>query len=92
MIDADYTKRQIVRSSPEIHRNSWLRKGRIDVVDGYWVVRIRCVTRDVADHGQLPVLRRQRACINEWRDLGREVDAVNKDVGFHDLLVWPGLS
>jgi hypothetical protein len=55
-------------------------------------VRVGGVARDVADNAQAARLSGQRLGVDEGRDLGGEVDAVDEDIRLDDLLVWAGLS
>jgi len=67
-------------------------EGRVDVVDGDRVVRVRGVARDVADDAQLAVGRGEGFRGDEGGDFGGEVDAVDEDVGLDDFLVGAWLS
>jgi hypothetical protein len=55
-------------------------------------VRVGGVARDVADNAQAARLSGQRLGVDEGRNLGGEVDAVDEDIRLDDLLVWAGLS
>ena len=55
-------------------------------------MRVRRVAGDVADDAELARRRGEGVRRDEGRDFGGEVDAVDEDVGFDDLLVgaWFG--
>jgi hypothetical protein len=55
-------------------------------------VRVGGVAGDVTDDAQTARLGGERLGVDEGRDLGGEVDAVDKDVRLDDLLVWAGLG
>jgi hypothetical protein len=92
VVDADDTKRQVVAALGERHGHGRLAEGGVDVVDGDRVVRVGGVAGDVADDAQAARLGGERLGVDEGRDLGGEVDAVDEDVGLDDLLVWAGLG
>lgn len=92
VVDADHAQRQTVAALGEGDGHGWLGEGGVDVVDGNGVVRVGGVAGDVADDAEAAGLGGQRLGVDEGRDLGREVDAVNEDVGLDDLLVGAGLG
>jgi hypothetical protein len=87
VVDADDAQRQTVAALRERHWHCGLAEGGVDVVDGDGVVRVGGVARDIADNAQAARLSRQRLSVDEGRDLGGEVDAVDEDVRLNDLLV-----
>jgi hypothetical protein len=87
VVDADDAQWQTVAALGESHGHCGLREGGVDVVDGDGVVGVSGVAGDVADDAQAARLSRQRLRVDERRDLGAEVDAVDEDVGLNDLLV-----
>jgi extradiol dioxygenase family protein len=92
VVDADDAERQVVATLGERHRHGRLAEGGVDVVNGDRVVGIGGVAGDVADDAQAARLGGERLGVDEGRDLGGEVDAVDEDVGLDDLLVWAGLG
>jgi hypothetical protein len=87
VVDADDAQWQTVAALGESHGHCGLREGGVDVVDGDGVVGVGGVAGDVADDAQAARLSGQRLGVDERRDLGAEVDAVDEDVGLNDLLV-----
>ena len=87
VVDADNAQWQTVAALRERHWYCGLAEGGVDVVDGDRVVGVGGVARDVADNAQAARLSRQRLGVDEGRDLGGEVDAVDEDIGLDDLLV-----
>ena len=55
-------------------------------------MRVGGVAGDVTDDAQTARPGGERLGVDEGRDLGGEVDAVDKDVRLDDLLVWAGLG
>lgn len=92
MVNADHAQRQTVATLGERDGYCGLGEGGVDVVDGNGVVRVGCVARDVADDAQAARLGGQRLGVDEGRDLGGEVDAVDKDIRLDDLLVGARLG
>ena len=76
----------------QLDRHCWLVKCSVDVVDWDGIVRVRCVTGDVANDRELACGRGEGLGVNEGWDLGRQVDAVDEHVRLDDLLVWARLS
>ena len=66
-------------------------EGGVDVVDWNWIMWVCRIARNIADNTELPVCSRERLWIDKGWDLGREVDAVDEDVRFDDLLIWSRL-
>lgn len=87
VVDADNAQWQTVAALRERHWYCGLAEGGVDVVDGDGVVGVGGVAGDVADNAQAARLSRQRLGVDEGRDLGGEVDAVDEDVRLNDLLV-----
>lgn len=50
------------------------------------------VARHIADNTELAVWRSERSLVYERRNLGREVDAVDEDIGLDDFLVGARLG
>lgn len=92
VVDADDAQRQTVAALGERHGYCGFAEGGVDVVDGDGVVGVGGVARDVADDTQAARLSRQRLGVDEGRNLGREVDAVDKDIRLDDFLVRAGLG
>jgi hypothetical protein len=92
VVNADHAEGQTVTTLRKGNRHGRLAEGGIDVVDGNRVVRVGGVTRHVANNAQAARLSGQRLGVDEGRDLGGEVDAVDKDIRLDDLLVWARLS
>lgn len=92
VVDADDAQRQAVAALGQWHGNRRAGEGGVDVVDGNRVVGVGGVARDVADDTEAARGGRERLCVNERRDLGGQVDAVDEDVGLDDLLVRAGLG
>lgn len=80
MVDADDAQRKVIGLGRQLHRDRRAREGGVDVVNWNRVVWVRGVTRDIAYDAQSAIRRRQRVRFDEWRDLGREVDAVDEDI------------
>lgn len=55
-------------------------------------MRVGGVAGDVTNNAQAARISGQRLGVDEGRDLGGEVDAVDEDVGLDDLLVGTGLG
>jgi len=87
VIDADDAEWQTVAAFGQSDGHCRLAECGVDVVDGDGVVGVGGVARDVADDAQAARLSGQRLGIDEGRNLGGEVDAVDKDVRLNDLLV-----
>jgi len=87
VVDADDAQRQTVAALREGHWYCGLAEGGVDVVDGDGVVGVGGVAGDVTDDAQAARLSRQRLGVDEGRDLGGEVDAVDEDIRLNDLLV-----
>lgn len=87
VVDADNAQRQIVAALGESHGHCGLAESGVDVVNGNGVVGVGGVAGDVADDTQAARLSGQRLGVDERRNLGREVDAVDEDVRLNDLLV-----
>ena len=87
VVDADDAQRQAVAALGEGNGNCGLAEGGVDVVDGDGVVGVGGVARDIADDAQAARLSRQRLGVDERRNLGGEVDAVDEDIRLDDLLV-----
>ena len=87
VVDAYDAQRQTVAALGQRHGYCGLAESGVDVVDGDGVVGVGGVARDVADDTQAARLSRQRLGVDEGRDLGGEVDAVDEDIGLDDLLV-----
>lgn len=92
VVDADHAQRETVAALGEGDGHSRVAEGGVDVVDGDGVVRVGGVARDVADDAQAARVGGQRLGLDEGRNLGGEVDAVDEDVGLNDLLVRAGLG
>lgn len=92
VVDADHAQRQTVAALGKRDRHCGLAESGVDVVDGDRVVRIGGVAGDVADNAQAARLSRQRLGVDEGRDLGGEVDAVDEDIRLDNLLVRTGLG
>jgi hypothetical protein len=92
VVDADDTERQFVAALGERDGHGRFAEGGVDVVDGDRVVGVGGVARDVADDAQTARLGGERLGVDEGRDLGRQVDAVDEDVRLDDFLVWAGLG
>lgn len=92
VVNADHAQRQAVATLGERDGHCRFRECGVNVVDGNRVVRVGGVAGDVADDAQAARLSGQRLSIDEGRDLGGEVDAVNEDIGLDDLLVGAGLG
>jgi hypothetical protein len=80
VIDADHAEGQTVAALGKRNRHGRLAEGGVDVVDGDRVVGVGGVARDVADDAQAARLRGERLGIDEGRDLGGEVDAVDENI------------
>jgi hypothetical protein len=87
VVDADDAQRQTVAAFGQRHRHCWLAEGGVDVVNGDGVVRVGSVARDITDDTQAARLSGERLGVDEGRDLGGEVDAVDKDIRLDNLLV-----
>lgn len=87
MIDADHTQWQLTGSAWQLHRDGRVGEGGVDFVDGNGIVRVRGIAGDIAHDAQLACRGRQGLGVDEGRDLGGEVDAVDEDIGFDDFLV-----
>lgn len=87
MIYADDAKWEVGGSRLKLDRNGRLVKGSVDVVYGDRVVRVGGVTRYIADYRKLAARRGKRLLIDEWRDFGGEVDAVDEDIRLDYFLV-----
>lgn len=92
MVYADDAQREVVGFRGKFDGNGWLVKRGVDVVNWDWVVWVGGVARNVAHNAQFAVWRSERGLVDEGWNLGREVDAVDKDIGLDDLLVWARLS
>lgn len=65
-------------------RDNGLIEGGVDRIDGDRVVRVSGVTRNITDDGQFARAIDQFLG-DERRDLLVKIDAVDKDIGLHDL-------
>jgi hypothetical protein len=92
VVDTDHAQGQTVATLGKRNRHGRLAEGGVDIVDGDRVVRVGGVARDITDNAQAARLSGQRLGVDEGRDLGGEIDAVDKDIRLDDLLVWAGLS
>jgi hypothetical protein len=92
VVDADDAEWQVVAALGERDRHGRFAEGGVDVVDGDGVVGVGGVAGDVTDDAQTARLGGERLGVDEGRDLGRQVDAVDEDVRLDDLLVWAGLG
>ena len=92
VVDADDAQRQTVAALGESHGHCGLRECGVDVVDGDGVVGVGGVAGNIADDAQAARLSRKRLGVDEGRNLGAEVDAVDEDVGLNDFLVRTGLG
>ena len=92
MVNADDAEGQVVAALGKRDGHCGLGEGGVDVVDGDGVVGVGGVAGDVADDAQAARIGGQRLGIDEGRDLGGEVDAVDEDIGLDDLLVRSGLG
>ena len=92
MVDADDAEGQAVAALGQRDGDGGLAEGGVDVVDGDGVVRVGGVAGDVADDAEAAGGGGEGLGVDEGRDLGGEVDAVDEDVGLDDFLVGAGLG
>jgi hypothetical protein len=92
VVDANHAERQVIAALGKLDRHGGFAEGGVDVVDGDRVVRVGGVAGDVANDAQAAGLCRERLGVDEGRDLGRQVDAVDEDIRLDNLLVWAGLG
>jgi hypothetical protein len=92
VVNADHAEGQTVAAFGKRNRHGRLAESGVDVVDGDRVVRVGGVARDITDNAQAARLSGQRFGVDEGRNLGGEVDAVDEDIRLDDLLVWARLS
>ena len=78
MVDADYRQWDLVRAGRQIHRNARFVESCVDVIYWNWIVRVCGVAGNVADHAQFAIWRGQGVAVDEWRDLSREINAVDE--------------
>lgn len=84
VVNADHAEGRALGAGGEGDGDSGLVEGGGDIVDRDGVVGVRRVSAHVANNGQSPIRRGQALDIDERRDLGGEVDAVDEDVGLLD--------
>lgn len=92
MVYADHTKGNIVGFGRKLDRNCWFVEGGVDVINRNGVVRVSRVARHIAHDAELAVWRSKRLLVDEGWNLGRQVDAIDKNVRLDDLLVWAWLG
>lgn len=92
VVDADHAQGQTVAAFGQRDGHCGLGEGGVDVVDWDGVVGVGGVARDIADNAQATRVGGQRLGVDEGRDLGGEVDAVDENVRLDNLLVGTRLG
>lgn len=89
MIDGDNTQSWLTL---DLYWYSWLIEGSRNGVDWNWVVWVGGVGRNVANDAELTVLGGQALQVDEVRDLGGKVYAVDEDIALNNLREWSSLG